>query len=59
MYREKTIKELKEELKEGKVTAEDLYSKALRLAHYFQEDYNSFVTKLDDTKVKERETLIG
>ena len=59
MYREKTIKELKEELKEGKVTAEDLYSKALRLAHYFQEDYNSFVTILDDTKVKERETLIG
>ena len=32
MYREKTIKELKEELKEGKTTAEDLYSKALRLA---------------------------
>lgn len=59
MYREKTIKELKEELKEGKTTAEDLYGKALRLAHYFQDDYNSFVTILDDTKVKERETLIG
>ena len=59
MYREKTIKELKEELKEGKITAEDLYSKALRLAHYFQDDYNSFVTILDDTKVKERETLVG
>ena len=59
MYREKTIKELKEDLKEGKITAEDLYSKALRLAHYFQDDYNSFVTILDDTKVKERETIIG
>ena len=59
MYREKTIKELKEELKEGKRTAEDLYSKALRLAHYFQDDYNSLVTITDDTKVKERETLIG
>lgn len=59
MYREKTIKELKEDLREGKITAEDLYSKALRLAHYFQEDYNSFVTILDDTKVKERDTLIG
>ena len=59
MYREKTIKELKEELKEGKITAEDLYSKALRLAHYFQDDYNSFVTILDDTKVKERDTLVG
>lgn len=59
MYREKTIKELKEELKEGKITADDLYGKALRLAHYFQDDYNSFVTILDDTKVKERETLIG
>ena len=59
MYREKTIKELKEDLKEGKITADDLYGKALRLAHYFQDDYNSFVTILDDTKVKERETLIG
>lgn len=59
MYREKTIKELKEELKDGKITAEDLYSKALRLAHYFQDDYNSFVTILDDTKVKERDTLVG
>lgn len=59
MYRDKTIKELKEELKEGKITADDLYGKALRLAHYFQDDYNSFVTILDDTKVKERETLIG
>lgn len=59
MYREKTIKELKEELKEGKITADDLYGKSLRLAHYFQDDYNSFVTILDDTKVKERETLIG
>lgn len=59
MYREKTIKELKEELKEGKITADDLYSKALRLAHYFQDDYNSFITILDDTKVKERETLVG
>ena len=59
MYREKTIKELKEDLKEGKITADDLYEKALRLAHYFQDDYNSFVTILDDTKVKERETLIG
>lgn len=59
MYREKTIKELKEDLKEGKITADDLYGKSLRLAHYFQDDYNSFVTILDDTKVKERETLIG
>lgn len=59
MYREKTIKELKEDLKEGKITADDLYGKALRLAHYFQDDYNSFVTILDDTKVKERETPIG
>ena len=59
MYREKTIKELKEDLKEGKITADDLYGKSLRLAHYFQDDYNSFVTILDDTKVKERETPIG
>ena len=59
MYREKTIKELKEELQEDKTTAEELYQKALRLAHYFQEDYNSFVTITDDSKVKERDTLVG
>ena len=59
MYREKTINELKEELQEDKTTAEELYQKALRLAHYFQEDYNSFVTITDDSKVKERDTLVG
>jgi len=59
MYREKTITELKEDLKEGKTTADELYAKATRLAHYFQEDYNSFVTILDDTKVRERDTLVG
>ena len=59
MYREKTITELKEELREGKTTAEELYTKATRLAHYFQEEYNSFVTILDDTKVRERDTLVG
>ena len=59
MYREKTITELKEDLKEGRTTADELYAKATRLAHYFQEDYNSFVTILDDTKVRERDTLIG
>ncbi len=59
MYREKTITELKEELREGKTTADELYAKATRLAHYFQDDYNSFVTILDDTKVRERDTLVG
>ena len=59
MYREKTITELQEDLKDGKTTADELYAKATRLAHYFQEDYNSFVTILDDTKVRERDTLVG
>lgn len=59
MYREKTITELKEDLKEGRTTADELYAKATRLAHYFQDDYNSFVTMLDDTKVRERDTLVG
>ena len=59
MYREKTITEFKEALKEGRTTADELYAKATRLAHYFQEDYNSFVTILDDTKVRERDTLVG
>lgn len=59
MYREKTITELKEDLKQGTTTADELYSKATRLAHFFQDDYNSFITILDNTKVKERDTLVG
>ena len=44
MYRGKSITELRNMLDSGEVTAEELFNSANRLAHYFQEDYNSFLT---------------
>ena len=59
MYRGKSIEELREELDKGEVTAEDLFDKANRLAHYFQDDYNSFVTIIDKCKYKDRDSKIN
>ena len=53
MYRGKSITELQDLLKKGEVTKEELFAKANHLAHYFQEDYNSFVTILDKAKFKD------
>lgn len=58
MYRGKSITELRSELDSGKVSAEELFNSANRLAHYFQEDYNSFVTILDKCKVRKRESKL-
>jgi len=59
MYRDKTILDLRKELDDGKVTREELFSSANRLAHYFQNDYNSFVTILDTYKSKDRDTVLN
>jgi len=59
MYRGKSILELREELDKGEVTAEELFDKANRLAHYFQEDYNSFVTIIDKCKYKDRDSKLN
>ena len=59
MYRGKSILELREELDKGEVTAEELFDKANRLAHYFQDDYNSFVTIIDKCKYKDRDSKIN
>lgn len=59
MYRGKTILELRKELDEGTITKEEIFSHANTLAHYFQEEYNSFVTIIDKPKYKERDTLIS
>ena len=48
MYRGKSITELRQELDNKTTTPEELFSKANKLAHYFQEDYNSFVTIMDN-----------
>ena len=59
MYRGKSIEELRSMLDKGEVTPEELFNSANRLAHYFQQDYNSFVTIIDKFKYKERNSLLN
>ena len=59
MYRQDTIMELREQLDKGEVTKEELFEKANKLAHFFQEDYNSFVTIIDKPKFKDRDSLLS
>lgn len=49
-YMEKSIEELHELLKSGKVTSDDLVKEALEKSHEVQEKCNAFVTILDDAK---------
>ena len=58
MYRGKSIEELRRELDSKQTTPEELFEKANKLAHYFQDDYNSFVTIIDKCKYKDRESKI-
>ena len=59
MYRGKSIVELREELDSGKTTPEELFDKANKLAHEFQDEYNSFVTIIDKCKYKDRDSRIN
>lgn len=59
MYRGKNIEELRSMLDKGEVTPEELFNSANRLAHYFQQDYNSFVTIIDKFKYKDRNSLLN
>ena len=47
---DKTIVELHEELKNGKVTSQELVNEAIKKSHEVQEKCNAFVTIMDDTK---------
>lgn len=59
MYRGKSIEELRSMLDKDEVTPEELFNSANRLAHYFQQDYNSFVTIIDKFKYKDRNSLLN
>ncbi len=52
-YLDKSLKEIHEALKEGKVTSKELTEESLKRAHEYQEELNSFVTILDDAKDEE------
>ena len=47
-YMNKSITELHELLKEGKVTSKELIDESLKLSHKLQDECNAFVTILDD-----------
>lgn len=49
-YMNKSITELHELLKEGKVTSKELIDESLKLSHKLQDECNAFVTILDDAK---------
>lgn len=49
-YMNKSIEELHELLKSGKVTSKELIEESLKLSHEVQDKYNAFVTILDDVK---------
>ena len=52
-YMNKSIEELHELLKEGKVTSQDLIKESLKLSHEVEDKYNAFVTILDDAEPTE------
>ena len=52
-YMDKSIEELHELLKNGKVTSEELIKESLKRSHEVQEKCNAFVTILDDAKPEE------
>lgn len=49
-YREKSIEELHNMLKNGEVTSNELIKESLKLSHELQDKCNAFVTILDDAK---------
>lgn len=49
-YLDKSLKEIHEALKTGKVTSNELIKESLKRAHKYQDELNSFVTILDDAK---------
>lgn len=49
-YMNKSIEELHELLKNKEVTSQELIKESLELSHKAQEEYNAFVTILDDAK---------
>ena len=52
-YMNKTIKEIHEALKEGKVSSKELIEESLKKSHELQEKCNAFVTILDDACEKD------
>lgn len=54
----KTIVDLRNDLDNEKVTSEELFEKSNSLAHKYQDEFNSFVTIIDEYKHKESNSLL-
>lgn len=54
----KTIVDLRKDLDESKVTSEELFNEANIKAHKYQDEYNSFVTIIDEYKKNDSKSLI-
>lgn len=55
----KTILDLRKDLDDKKVTSEQLFEKANSLAHKYQEEYNSFVTIIDEYNHEESNSILN
>ena len=55
----KTILDLRKDLDDAKVTSEELFRESNEKAHKYQEQYNSFVTIIDEYNKKDSESLIS
>lgn len=55
----KTIMDLRTDLDNKSVTSEELFKKANTLAHKYQEEYNSFVTIIDEKKEEESDSILS
>lgn len=54
----KTILDLRDDLDSKKITSEDLFKESNEKAHKYQEEFNSFVTILDEYKKEDSNSLI-
>jgi len=55
----KTISDYRKDLDESKVTSEELFKVANEKAHKYQEEYNSFVTIIDEYSKEDSDSLIN
>lgn len=58
-YKKETILSLREKLDKGEATSDDLFKEANNLAHKYQDEFNSFVTIIDEKKEQNSNSLIS
>ena len=58
-YRKENILSLREKLDKKEVSSDELFIEANKLAHKYQDEYNSFVTIVDEKKCNKSDSLIS